>query len=193
MQNGHFAGWEAEGNGYIMLASGDAFGSSYALESNGRRLYSDGLKQKLDMQCFLIAGKVITLSADVKLMQNDGPVTCQLPGSSPNWDDCPHFAIEAVLLGGRKRIIKLNANGAYDDNGVFKMRSEFRITEVFQWVKDVYVQVIGVHNSIKMLVDNVSVQAVVSNADACKELVSSSRKSVRISGRIYEKNVMITI
>lgn len=163
-----------------MIEEDSNFGSQYSIKSIGRESPADAVKQKLDMQCFLIAGKIVDIRAETKLFRNGQSFSCRFPeeDEDANWDACPTFALEVILLGGRKRVIPLNPGGAMNSDGTFTMETSFRITEVFQWVREVYLQIRGISGTVTMYVDNVSMTPSSESNAACSELVVNQQKSV---------------
>ena len=159
-----------------MVASGKPFNSNYAVEVSNRKKRLDGLRQELDVKCFLKAGKEIFMNADVKIIKENGEPTLCEPRVN-----CPFFILEMVKFGGSiKRVILddvVEHRPTQNDQFVYKMNRLYRVATTFQWAKKVSLIICGAARGETMIVDNISISSK-DSGESCSEIVTNKRKTV---------------
>lgn len=159
-----------------MIDSSKAFNSNYAVKVSNRRNRLDGIKQLLDVKCFLIIGKTIEISANVILLDDDGDlIVCDENLGSTGADSCPHFSFELTRFNGQKQFIDLERNGT-NDEFKYSIENVFRISREFQWAKDVYLVIRGAAGQVSMIVDDVSITPL-DKSGVCSQMVFNQKVS----------------
>ena len=164
-------GWIQGGSGFYEYVA-DGSGGHY-LQFIRRRYRSDGPRQLLDNTC-LTQGMKYYFDAKIKLEYSDGtPFECDNLQQMRSDDFCVDLIFEMRSATGKKWLRFLNGDPAKWSGSKFNTFSfSFEANEMMTAADEVYFTISGVHEDVRILLDDVSIIPQNQRSRTCAQIVN---------------------